>query len=361
MSEANLAVIGKRWQERIAASPEYNIVPHDNIFRLGLSKYAIKESEFNKQQELQIRICQKYETCSLEDVLSGEIFETPEGEVYRLKSYHICSPSSIKSEDIHRIYMHQHSLVRGIGKATSKRLLDQGCLTLSDLTHLRRFRPATLAVLDTLNQNPSDISRFFFARKGSAHLLSLLTSCLHPPESFRFVDIETMGMFGRPVILIGLGFFERSELCILQFLLRSIDEEAAALSALRDLIPENSVVVSFNGKCFDIPYLSDRLAYYGLAPLPDIIHYDLLHPARRLWKNEFIDCRLNTLETCLLNCCREEDLPGALVPEWYAKYMETKNPGPLIPIVEHNRQDVLTLAVLLLRLQKDCYERFCVS
>jgi hypothetical protein len=46
MNGANLADIGRRWQELIAASPEYTIVPHDNIWRLGLSRHPSKHRYF---------------------------------------------------------------------------------------------------------------------------------------------------------------------------------------------------------------------------------------------------------------------------------------------------------------------------
>jgi len=361
MSEADLAVIGRRWQERIEASPEYSVIANDNVFRLGFNQNAIKESVYCNLQNLLNNLCLKYEGYSVLEALPGEVFENDEGEYYKISSSHPCVFSSPGSHDIGLFLRQDLSLVRGIGKVTSKRFKELGCCNLSDLVKWKRFHKSAGNVLDILDDTPHSISRFLFARKGAAHPASLLTSCLHHHELFRFVDIETLGMFGRPLILIGLGFFKGVTLHIVQFLLREIGEEAAALSAFCDLIPDDAIFVSFNGKCFDIPYISDRLAYYGLSPLPDILHYDLLHPARRLWKNDVCDCRLTTLERHFLNCYRREDLPGALVPEWYARYMETENPGPLIPVVEHNRQDVLTLAILLFRLQQEWYERLRVS
>jgi uncharacterized protein YprB with RNaseH-like and TPR domain len=39
-----------------------------------------------------------------------------------------------------------------------------------------------------------------------------------------------------------------------------------------------------------------------------------------------------------------------MVPEFYDYYLRTGNPGPLVPIVEHNRKDIITLAKLFARL-----------
>ncbi len=49
---------------------------------------------------------------------------------------------------------------------------------------------------------------------------------------------------------------------------------------------------------------------------------------------------------------RESDVPSSQVPDFYKTYMKTGNIGPLIPIVEHNREDVVTLARLLSKLQE---------
>ena len=38
------------------------------------------------------------------------------------------------------------------------------------------------------------------------------------------------------------------------------------------------------------------------------------------------------------------------MPGYYAAYLRSQNPGPLVPIVDHNRQDVVSLARLYERL-----------
>jgi hypothetical protein len=35
-----------------------------------------------------------------------------------------------------------------------------------------------------------------------------------------------------------------------------------------------------------------------------------------------------------------------MVPEFYETYLTSGNPGPLVPIVTHNRQDLVSLARL---------------
>jgi hypothetical protein len=82
-------------------------------------------------------------------------------------------------------------------------------------------------------------------------------------------------------------------------------------------------------------------------------HFDVLHFSRRAWRGQFPDCRLTTLERNLFGIERADDVPSSLVPEFYETYMRTGNAGPLIPIVEHNRMDLVTLANLFSRLHEE--------
>lgn len=361
MSGAMLADIGRKWQEKIAQSPEYTVIENDNVFRLGLQRSSLGESVFSKQHELLTTLCQKHEDEFLEDCIPGEVSENAEGQYYSITTNRSCLFNSVNPGQITDLISRDLTLVRGVGPVTEKILKRRGCQTLNDLYHVKRYHQATSCVLNKINDCPSDIYRFLSARKEASHPLSLLCSSLFPLEKFRFVDIETLGIFGRPIILIGVGFFKEGRFWIIQYLLRDIDEEAAAIFAFCENIPEDAVLVSFNGRSFDIPYIADRLSYYSLPPLPDCVHFDLLHTSRRLWKHEVTDCRLSTLENKYLGTHRTDDLPGALVPEWYAMYMRTGNPGPLIPIVEHNQKDIYSLATLLSLLQQESYERISIS
>jgi hypothetical protein len=50
---------------------------------------------------------------------------------------------------------------------------------------------------------------------------------------------------------------------------------------------------------------------------------------------------------------RPDDLPGHLVPERYFEYLRTRDAGLLRAVVEHNRQDIVSLAQLLAVLATD--------
>ena len=119
-----------------------------------------------------------------------------------------------------------------------------------------------------------------------------------------------------------------------------------------------SVLCTFNGRTFDAPLLASRFVMNRIsARLPDV-HADVLYPARRLWKLRLKSCTLSNLEEQLLHVKREDDLPGAEVPQTYFRYLRDGDFAPIERILAHNRQDIVSLAQLLCFLcgQVDCPE-----
>ena len=96
-----------------------------------------------------------------------------------------------------------------------------------------------------------------------------------------------------------------------------------------------------------MPYLNNRLSYYGERTVCPDLHFDLLYPTRRLYGADIPDCCLGNVEKFVLHTPRTDDLPGYLVPSYYQNYLRTRNPAILTPILEHNELDVANLALLL--------------
>jgi tetratricopeptide (TPR) repeat protein len=111
------------------------------------------------------------------------------------------------------------------------------------------------------------------------------------------------------------------------------------------------VLVTFNGKVFDIPLLQSRFVLARQRwPLAGAVHLDLLHPARRIWKLRLGSCSLVNLESQVLGIVREDDIPGHLIPQVYFRYVRTGRAQGIGSILSHNRQDIETLARLTLRM-----------
>lgn len=163
------------------------------------------------------------------------------------------------------------------------------------------------------------------------------------------VDIETGGLVGAPVFLIGVVRLDDDPPAVVQWLARDYREEQAILGRFAALANERDVWLSFNGKSFDEPFLRDRATLHRVVLPRPRTHVDLLHLARRRWRGEFPDCRLETLERCVLGRTRVGDVPGADIPDLFHHFMKTGNARPLRPVLEHNRRDLVACAELLLR------------
>lgn len=177
----------------------------------------------------------------------------------------------------------------------------------------------------------------------------------HPLEDYAFIDTETTGLSGGAGVytfLIGVGRFQEEDFQISQFFLQDPAQEAAQLSALEDFLAPTKVIISYNGKAFDLPRLQSRYqTHHWPPPLRSILHIDLLHLARRLWSNQLSSCTLVDIESYILNFERsEEDVPGWQVSDLFFEYLHTQDPTPLRRIFYHNEMDVLSMVAILNRI-----------
>lgn len=169
-----------------------------------------------------------------------------------------------------------------------------------------------------------------------------------------FLDTETTGLsggVGTVPFLVGAGWVEDDAFVLRQWVMRDYAEEPFLLHALLALFPRFDLLVTYNGKTFDLPLLHSRLV---LHRLPDEqvpgAHLDLLHPARALYKLRLTRCPLSVLEQHVLGIRREGDLPGSEVPARYFEFLKTREFALLDDVLRHNAQDIRTLGLLLLRL-----------
>lgn len=196
----------------------------------------------------------------------------------------------------------------------------------------------------------------------------------HFPQGTLFLDLETCGFAGSPLFLAGTVWRDGDDLVLDQLFARHYGEERAVLEALWQIAARNRVLVTFNGKSFDWPMVHDRSTRHhlgrdgrqrrsvprrselntgGLARQdlrPELTHCDLLHHARRRWKQVLPNCRLQTLERYICNRSRTGDLSGALVPIAYQQFVRSGLTGPVSAILHHNALDLGTLVQLTLKL-----------
>jgi uncharacterized protein YprB with RNaseH-like and TPR domain len=166
-------------------------------------------------------------------------------------------------------------------------------------------------------------------------------------EDIVFLDTETTGLMGGTgtyVFLLGTAFIRDGELVLRQHLLHELGAEAVFVRALREELAPFRACASYNGKCFDLPLLRTRFVMALRADLSvDESHLDLLHPARRLWRDRFGSTSLRQLEDSVLDVVREDDIPGALIPERYFRWLALREARLIEPILNHNARDIVSL------------------
>lgn len=190
--------------------------------------------------------------------------------------------------------------------------------------------------------------------------LGLLGGATRESGRCLFLDLETTGLAGGAgtyAFLVGLAWFDGGTFRVQQFFLSSHAAERALLEAVREVAGATATVVTYNGKSFDLPVLETRYVINRMdTPFAGMPHVDMLHPARRLWRSETAaddergsSCRLTALEESLCGHEREGDVPGFEIPARYFHFVRTGEARQLEAVLEHNRLDLLSLALLTAR------------
>lgn len=173
-----------------------------------------------------------------------------------------------------------------------------------------------------------------------------------PLSQYLFIDTETTGLSGGAgtyVFLIGVAKYDEEGLDFAQFFLQDPANESSQLAALEEFSANTKLLISYNGKSFDLPRIRSRYLLHGWpAPFENIYHLDLLHIVRRLWKQHLPGCSLGDVENHLLGIKRSSiDIPGWQVAEIFFNYLQDGDPSSLESVFYHNEVDVISLVTLL--------------
>ncbi len=241
-------------------------------------------------------------------------------------------------------------LLRGIGPVTDEKFKQQEINDLNDLKFDVRWK----SEIEVVNELIKNCNIKELKRRGACdyELLSFFDE-----NNLVILDIETTGLWAnQPLFLIGILFKDNNKLKLQQYLARNLQEEKALLFAVYTKLKNFSLMATYNGKKFDVPFMEGRFTEHRFFYKLNHYQLDILKHTRRHFKNIYPDCCLTTIEEYLLNFKREGDIPGCLIPRTYYEYVKTKDYNLIKDIISHNALDLISLAKILFLTQPEIDE-----
>lgn len=170
-------------------------------------------------------------------------------------------------------------------------------------------------------------------------------------EKTCFLDIETTG-FSRSknhIYLIGLLYQNSdSSFSLDQYVTWDLEEKSLLEAFLKDLTRFNKLI-TYNGDSFDIPFIREKLDFYGLDK-DELSSKDSLDIYRYIRSNrDFLklkNYRLKTIERSL-GIVRKDTLDGGQCIDLYFSNMKEESPKLKEEILGHNFDDLYYLVDVL--------------
>ena len=335
---------------------------HENYILNSILKSSPSSENFSFEEyrktssayynDLKEQLLDKYQGKKLTDIKGSKVIDTPYGDtlqiVDRQKIDFSLAENNFKNQMNHNL-----KLLPKIGIKTEENLKKQGFTTIESLLNHDSHKDNARDFLESVDDMSfGEIVDLLNRNKYGKACKDNLIKCISIPdaENFKFMDIETLGLSNVPIILIGVAEIKGNKIISSQYFLRDIDEEPAVLKGYFSHLDEDSVHVTFNGKTFDVPFIRNRLNYHRVNVDFNLAHLDLMYFAKYLWRDDLPNCQLQTIEKYKFGLERVDDVPGQYIPGYYNAYLSQNNIGPMIPIIEHNRQDIVSLADFLMKM-----------
>lgn len=164
-----------------------------------------------------------------------------------------------------------------------------------------------------------------------------------------YLDIETTGLKRNSdyAWVIGAAFVQDDKIESKQIFIKSKDDEKESLLYLNELLKNKQRIVTFNGNIFDIPFLNERAAAYGITLNFPQEQYDLYELIRK--HNKFLMIKRINLKTAekFMRIERNDPLAGKETLTLYKTYVETGYEYLKKSLLNHNYYDIKNLPPLM--------------
>ncbi len=162
------------------------------------------------------------------------------------------------------------------------------------------------------------------------------------PEKFCYLDIETTGIDAYSVITVVSLYFENQ---VHTF------QRGKDLEYLLDAVKEDHILVSYNGKRFDVPFIEREF-----RQKMNQLHLDLMNVLHDMG----IKGGLKKSEE-ILGLKRSDEISaidGRIAPILWKDYQEKQNQNSLDLLIAYNREDTVNLEIILREIVRRKKEKF---
>ena len=164
-------------------------------------------------------------------------------------------------------------------------------------------------------------------------------------------DIETTGLnpASSRLILSGIILIDESETRFIQLLAEDLSDEKLIIEETCSLLSEADVIITYNGRHFDVPFLSKRASLYGVS-VPDKYNLDLYTIVRDYssLRNMLSGLRQKDIEEFLgISTSRADTISGYESVKLFERYLNTGSFALRDKILLHNADDIRQLYRLL--------------
>ena len=319
------------------------------------TKKNARKLSYSYFQDYKEKLLNDYEGKKLKDIANTNVVSTSCGDALKITEKEKVN-FDLYDNDFKDQINNNLKLLPKIGVKTEQNLKNKGYMTIESLRGHDKYCDSASKFMDKIDgMSYCEIIELLdnnkYSKRCRDNVIKSISLC--DKENFKFMDIETLGLSNVPIILIGVAEIRGSKIISSQYFLRDIYEEPAVIEAYLSHLDEDSVHVTFNGKSFDVPFIRNRCLSNRLDVNLNLPHLDLMYFAKNLWSDELPNCQLQTIEKEIFGIEREGDVPGQHIPDYYNTYLAEKNIGPIVPIIEHNRQDIFSLASFLEKMYED--------
>lgn len=321
----------------------------------------IEKSNFNSErfmdffggEQFLIKNQKKFKGVTIDNHYKGKVLENEHGECYYISDITNIETIEPNYDRIKEKLISDLKVLAGIAEITESNLRREGISLISQLTkHYRYGNDAINFINHVESRNAVKIYEQLSSRFTSSNPLLLANSAFFNLSDIAFLDIETLGLSEVPLFLIGIATFKDNQLITEQIFVRELKEEKAALHFLGELLQGKQAIGTFNGKSFDVPFIRKRMERHDLKHEIKLPHFDMKYFSQKAFSNLVYDFKLSTLERELFKVERVDDVPGFEIPRYYSAYIKTKNIGSVVPIIDHNKEDLISTAKLFMKLHE---------